>query len=78
MRYKPNYAPGPTEVRENVRLARAKRTNNSDFDKTFVRYSFFICQLLHLLVTLVCHPSKKRLKKFMQFNVNFVPYRHLQ
>ena len=38
MRYKPNYAPGPTEVRENVRLARAKRTNNSDFDKTFVRY----------------------------------------
>ncbi|WP_106450028.1 pyridoxal-phosphate-dependent aminotransferase family protein [Trichococcus alkaliphilus] len=38
MRYQPNYAPGPTEVRENVRLARAKRTNNSDFDKTFVRY----------------------------------------
>ena len=38
MRYKPNYSPGPTEVRENVRLARAKRTNNSDFDKTFVRY----------------------------------------
>ncbi|MGB7472834.1 pyridoxal-phosphate-dependent aminotransferase family protein [Trichococcus sp.] len=38
MRYKPNYAPGPTDVRENVRLARAKRTNNSDFDKTFVRY----------------------------------------
>lgn len=38
MRYKPNYAPGPTEVRENVRLARVKRTNNSDFDKTFVRY----------------------------------------
>jgi len=38
MRYKPNYAPGPTEVRENVRLARAKRTNNSDFDKEFVRY----------------------------------------
>lgn len=38
MRYKPNYAPGPTEVRENVRLARAKRTNNSDFDKAFIRY----------------------------------------
>ena len=38
MRYKPNYAPGPTDVRENVRSARAKRTNNSDFDKTFVRY----------------------------------------
>ena len=38
MIYKPNYAPGPTEVRENVRLARAKRTNNSDFDKTFIRY----------------------------------------
>ncbi|CZR06275.1 pyridoxal-phosphate-dependent aminotransferase family protein [Trichococcus collinsii] len=38
MRYKPNYAPGPTEVRENVRLARAKRANNSDFDKTFIRY----------------------------------------
>lgn len=38
MRYKPNYAPGPSEVRENVRLARAKRTNNSDFDKEFVRY----------------------------------------
>ncbi|WP_320163311.1 alanine--glyoxylate aminotransferase family protein [uncultured Trichococcus sp.] len=38
MRYKPNYAPGPTDVRENVRLARAKRTNNSDFDKTFIRH----------------------------------------
>lgn len=38
MRYKPNYAPGPTEVRENVRLARAKRTNNSDFDKEFIHY----------------------------------------
>lgn len=44
MRYKPNYAPGPTEVRENVRLARAKRTNNSDFDKTFVRYYREVCQ----------------------------------
>lgn len=44
MRYKPNYAPGPTEVRENVRLARAKRTNNSDFDKTFVRYFREVCQ----------------------------------
>ncbi|WP_319467782.1 alanine--glyoxylate aminotransferase family protein [uncultured Trichococcus sp.] len=44
MRYKPNYAPGPTEVRENVRSARAKRTNNSDFDKTFVRYYREVCQ----------------------------------
>lgn len=44
MRYKPNYAPGPTEVRENVRLARTKRTNNSDFDKTFVRYYREVCQ----------------------------------
>ena len=44
MRFKPNYAPGPTEVRENVRLARTKRTNNTDFDKEFVHYYHEVCQ----------------------------------
>ncbi|MFY3792573.1 pyridoxal-phosphate-dependent aminotransferase family protein [Ureibacillus sp. MALMAid1270] len=38
MRFKPSYAPGPTDVRENVRLALAKKTNNTDFDKEFIRY----------------------------------------
>lgn len=44
MRFKPSYAPGPTEVRENVRLARTKRTNNTDFDREFVHYYHEVCQ----------------------------------
>lgn len=50
MRFKPNYAPGPTEVRENVRLARAKRTNNTDFDKEFVRYYRDVCKKMGLVM----------------------------
>lgn len=38
MRFKPSYAPGPTNVRENVRLALAKKTNNTDFDHAFIHY----------------------------------------
>lgn len=44
MRFKPSYAPGPTDVRENVRLALAKKTNNPDFDKEFVHYYDEVCQ----------------------------------
>ena len=38
MKFNPSYAPGPTDVRENVRLALAKKTNNTDFDKEFIHY----------------------------------------
>ncbi|MFF5996656.1 alanine--glyoxylate aminotransferase family protein [Lysinibacillus sp. KU-BSD001] len=38
MKFQPNYAPGPTDIRENVRLALAKKTNNPDFDKEFIHY----------------------------------------
>ena len=44
MRFKPNYAPGPTDVRENVRLALAKKTNNTDFDQEFIHYYHEVCQ----------------------------------
>lgn len=44
MRFKPSYAPGPTDVRENVRLALAKQTNNTDFDQAFIRYYHEVCQ----------------------------------
>lgn len=44
MRFKPSYAPGPTDVRENVRLALAKQTNNPDFDQAFIRYYHEVCQ----------------------------------
>lgn len=44
MRFKPSYAPGPTDVRENVRLALAKKTNNTDFDKEFIQYYREVCQ----------------------------------
>jgi aspartate aminotransferase-like enzyme len=44
LRFKPSYAPGPTAVRENVRLALAKKTNNTDFDKEFIHYYHEVCQ----------------------------------
>ncbi|MFJ8236095.1 pyridoxal-phosphate-dependent aminotransferase family protein [Ureibacillus sp. NPDC094379] len=44
MRFKPSYAPGPTDVRENVRLALAKKTNNPDFDKEFAPYYYEVCK----------------------------------
>ncbi|VEF46675.1 class V aminotransferase [Bacillus freudenreichii] len=44
MRFKPSYAPGPTDVRENVRLALAKKTNNPDFDNEFIDYYHEVCQ----------------------------------
>ena len=44
MRYTPNYAPGPTDVRENVRLALAKKPNNTDFDQEFIHYYHEVCQ----------------------------------
>lgn len=46
MRYKPSYAPGPTDVRENVRLAMAKQTNNPDFDQEFIYYYDEVCKKL--------------------------------
>lgn len=44
MRFKPSYAPGPTDVRENVRLTLAKRTNNTDFDQEFIHYYHEVSQ----------------------------------
>ena len=44
MRFKPSYAPGPTDVRENVRLALAKQANNTDFDQAFIHYYHDVCQ----------------------------------
>lgn len=44
MKFQPNYAPGPTDVRENVRLALAKKTNNPDFDKDFIHYYHAVCR----------------------------------
>ena len=38
MNKKINYAPGPTETRENVRLARAEKTTNPDIDIDFVEF----------------------------------------
>jgi aspartate aminotransferase-like enzyme len=45
------YAPGPTSVRENVRLERAKITTNPDVDEEFVEFYKDICdkigQIIH-------------------------------
>lgn len=44
MKFQPSYAPGPTDVRENVRLALARKTNNPDYDKDFIQYYYEVCQ----------------------------------
>ncbi|HGM3505594.1 TPA: alanine--glyoxylate aminotransferase family protein [Clostridioides difficile] len=44
MNNKINYAPGPTETRENVRLARAEKTTNPDIDVDFVEFYKKACE----------------------------------
>ncbi|HBF2860915.1 TPA: alanine--glyoxylate aminotransferase family protein [Clostridioides difficile] len=44
MNKKINYAPGPTETRENVRLARAEKTTNPDIDVNFVEFYKKTCE----------------------------------
>ncbi|QQY54619.1 alanine--glyoxylate aminotransferase family protein [Clostridioides difficile] len=44
MNEKINYAPGPTETRENVRLARAEKTTNPDIDIDFVEFYKKACE----------------------------------
>ena len=44
MNKKINYAPGPTETRENVRLARAEKTTNPDIDIDFVEFHKKTCE----------------------------------
>lgn len=44
MNNKINYAPGPTETRENVRLARAEKTTNPDIDVDFVEFYKKTCE----------------------------------
>ncbi|EGT3652142.1 TPA: alanine--glyoxylate aminotransferase family protein [Clostridioides difficile] len=44
MNKKINYAPGPTETRENVRLARAEKTTNPDIDVDFVEFYKKTCE----------------------------------
>lgn len=44
MNNKINYAPGPTEIRENVRLARAEKTTNPDIDVDFVEFYKKTCE----------------------------------
>ncbi|HEK4526579.1 TPA: alanine--glyoxylate aminotransferase family protein [Clostridioides difficile] len=44
MNKKINYAPGPTETRENVRLAREEKTTNPDIDIDFVEFYKKTCE----------------------------------
>ncbi|UWD50238.1 alanine--glyoxylate aminotransferase family protein [Clostridioides difficile] len=44
MNNKINYAPGPTETRENVRLIRAEKTTNPDIDVDFVEFYKNTCE----------------------------------
>jgi aspartate aminotransferase-like enzyme len=44
LRYKPNYVPGPTNVRENVRLAMAREVSNPDIDHEFIPYYEEVCK----------------------------------
>ncbi|HBF7389480.1 TPA: alanine--glyoxylate aminotransferase family protein [Clostridioides difficile] len=44
MNKKINYTPGPTETRENVRLARAEKTTNPDIDIDFVEFYKKTCE----------------------------------
>lgn len=44
MNNKINYAPGPTETRENVRLIRAEKTTNPDIDVDFVEFYKKTCE----------------------------------
>ena len=46
MRDRVIYTPGPTEVRENVRLARANATTNPDLDIEFVEFYKTLCDKL--------------------------------
>lgn len=44
------YAPGPTSVRENVRLERAKATTNPDVDKEFVEFYKNTCDKIGKII----------------------------
>lgn len=42
--------PGPTQVKENVRLARARECGNPDIDESFVKYYKETCELISCLL----------------------------
>ena len=42
--------PGPTQVKENVRLARALECTNPDLDETFVEFYKETCELISELL----------------------------
>ncbi|MCR8745104.1 pyridoxal-phosphate-dependent aminotransferase family protein [Romboutsia lituseburensis] len=44
------YTPGPTDVRENVRLARATKTTNPDIDKDFVNFYKNTCDKIGKII----------------------------
>ena len=44
------YAPGPTEVRENVRLKRAEKTTNPDVDVEFVEFYKKTCEKIAQII----------------------------
>lgn len=48
--YKYNYSPGPSFVRENVRMSRALEVTNPDLDKDFVDYYKETCDLFNKIV----------------------------
>ncbi len=48
--YKFNFSPGPTLVRENVRLARAKSVTNPDIDVDFVYYYKSVCNKFNKII----------------------------
>lgn len=50
MNNKFNYAPGPSEVRENVRLARAQKTTNPDIDVDFVEFYKNTCDKMGKII----------------------------
>ena len=42
--------PGPTQVKENVRLARARACTNPDLDESFAEYYKETCELISRLL----------------------------
>lgn len=50
MNNKLNYAPGPSEVRENVRLARSQKTTNPDIDVEFVEFYKNTCDKMGKII----------------------------
>jgi aspartate aminotransferase-like enzyme len=47
------YAPGPTCVKENVRLERAKETTNPDVDEEFVKFYKSTCEKIGIIINTV-------------------------